>query len=109
MLLNEYNELRIQDFGLSAKIVDMIHSEFDENEQSSKKGTPTYMSPELFSNQGVMSFQSDFWAMGVILYEMAVGKPPFESNSFTTLVDLILNSHFEPIKDVSIEFNDLIS
>ena len=41
------------------------------------------MSPELFTAKGVMSFQSDFWALGCIFYELAIGHPPFESTSFT--------------------------
>jgi serine/threonine-protein kinase ULK4 len=33
-----------------------------------KKGTPSYMAPELFDVNGVYSFQSDLWALGCIMY-----------------------------------------
>ena len=47
-----------------------------------KRGTPYYMAPELFEDDGVYSFASDLWSLGIILYEMAAGKPPFFSQSF---------------------------
>ena len=42
-------------------------------------GTPNYIAPEVISNttQG-HSFEVDVWAVGVILYTLLVGKPPFE-------------------------------
>ena len=41
-------------------------------------GTPLYMSPEsLISN--TYSFKSDIWSLGIVLYEMIVGKTPFIS------------------------------
>jgi len=49
------------------------------------------MAPELFQDEGVHSFASDFWALGCILYELATGRPPFTSSSFQELVGLILN------------------
>ena len=51
-----------------------------------KSGTPYYMAPELFSDEGVYSFASDMWALGCVLFELATGKPPF---SATGLKDLI--------------------
>jgi serine/threonine-protein kinase ULK4 len=44
------------------------------------------MAPELFQDDGVYSFYSDFWALGCVLYELATGKPPFNA---TLLKDLI--------------------
>ena len=42
-------------------------------------GTPEYLSPEAFLGHGVDT-QSDVWALGILLYEMLVGYPPFEGN-----------------------------
>lgn len=44
------------------------------------------MAPELFQDDGVYSFYSDFWALGCVLHEMATGKTPFTA---TGLKDLI--------------------
>jgi len=49
------------------------------------------MAPELFQDDGIHSFASDFWALGCVLYELATGRPPFVSANFQGLVELILN------------------
>ena len=66
--------MKLSDFGLARRIMDTISEE-----SKQKRGTPYYMAPELFSDDGVYSFASDLWSLGVVLYEMATGKPPFVS------------------------------
>lgn len=46
VLLNEYSNLKLCDFGLAKKIVDLIQA--DSEGQKPKSGTPYYMAPELF-------------------------------------------------------------
>jgi serine/threonine-protein kinase ULK4 len=60
VLLNEYSTLKLCDFGLSRKLVDLDSKEAkideDGEETKSKSGTPYYMAPELFTDEGVHSF-----------------------------------------------------
>lgn len=42
-------------------------------------GTPNYLSPEVLEQGGGHSYEVDCWAIGVILYTMMNGRPPFES------------------------------
>jgi len=55
---------------------------------SRTRGTPDYMAPEVIQGFGC-SFASDWWAMGVVLYEMLMGTTPFLSTSVKELFDEI--------------------
>jgi serine/threonine protein kinase len=52
-------------------------------------GTPLYMAPELVQEQPY-NHTSDLWSLGVILYELFVGQPPFYTNSIYTLIHHIV-------------------
>ena len=74
---------------------------------TSIKGTPLYMSPELVQEQPYDA-TSDLWSLGVILYELYCGQPPFYTNSIYTLINQIVK---EPVKypaDISKEFKSFL-
>jgi formylglycine-generating enzyme required for sulfatase activity len=63
-----------------AKLVDFGLARSDESEQTLEEsliGTPAYMSPEQLHYQGKVDRRSDIYAMGITLYEVLVGEPPF--------------------------------
>ena len=56
-------------------------------------GTPDYIAPEVILGQGY-GMPVDWWAMGVILYEMMIGATPFWSTTVDELFDEITNGEF---------------
>jgi serine/threonine-protein kinase ULK4 len=105
ILFTEYGVLKLSDFGLAKRIVELIQVE----DNTEKKGSPFYMAPELFQEDGVPSFYSDFWSLGCVLYELATGQPPFVSSSLQDLVQKILDESSPQIPGFSSDFNALIS
>jgi len=53
-------------------------------------GTPDYIAPEVFGKQGYTE-TVDWWSLGVILFEMLVGYPPFFSEEPSTTCKKIIN------------------
>ena len=74
-------------------------------------GTPDYIAPEVFSQTGYGP-EVDWWSLGVILFEMMVGFPPFFSDSPTETCKKIMNwkqyLKFPPESNISPESKDLI-
>lgn len=105
ILFTEYGTLKLSDFGLATRIIDIIQ----EKDLQSKKGTPFYMAPELFQEDGVHSFYSDLWSLGCVLFELMSGSPPFASTFFQELVAKIVSDPAPVIPDASKEFNSLIN
>ncbi len=53
-------------------------------------GSPTYMSPEQLKNARDVDGRADIWALGIILFELVVGRTPFEAESMAELSANIL-------------------
>jgi eukaryotic-like serine/threonine-protein kinase len=74
--------LRLLDFGI-AKVISSTHNLTHHN-----LGSPTYCSPERISKSQVDQ-HSDLWAVGVTLYEMLAGAPPYQAQNTRKLEALI--------------------
>ena len=60
-------------------------------------GTPEYMSPEQVQSKDV-DHRSDLYALGVVMYEMLSGKPPFTGNSAVTVALSHIRKRPPPIR-----------
>ncbi|KAG8348566.1 Protein kinase domain [Trypanosoma vivax] len=59
-------------------------------------GTPYYFSPEICRNRPYNN-KSDVWALGVLLYELATGRHPFDGNSMQQLMQSIVRGRYPPL------------
>ena len=76
------DEVRLLDFGI-AKVLTFTHSRTHLN-----LGSPGYCSPERLS-RGQVDRHADLWAVGVTLYEMLAGSPPYQARDTRKLEQLI--------------------
>lgn len=65
------------------------------------------MAPELVKEQPY-THTVDLWSLGVILYELYVGQPPFYTNSIYSLINLIINDPVKYPDNMSPDFKDLL-
>jgi class 3 adenylate cyclase/tetratricopeptide (TPR) repeat protein len=65
-------------------------------------GTAAYMSPEQVRGQE-LDARTDVWSLGVVLYEMLAGRPPFEAQNYGDLVVSILHGEPPPLSDSGVE------
>ena len=84
--------IKVLDFGIS-KLADGAGagSGMAMTRTAALMGSPLYMSPEQMRSSKDVDAQTDIWALGIILFELIAGKPPFEADSVTELAIKINN------------------
>ncbi len=84
--------LKILDFGLAMPLPPLPEATTASSDMPPQAfaGTLPYMSPEQLRGEGVDA-RSDIYSAGTVLYEMIVGRHPFEARLFTAMLDGILN------------------
>jgi polo-like kinase 1 len=104
LFINEKLELKLGDFGLATKL------DFDGERKRTICGTPNYIAPEVLEGRNGHSYEVDIWSLGVIIYTLIIGKPPFETSDVKKTYDRIRkNSYaFPDHVGISAEAKDLI-
>ena len=84
-------ELKIGDFGLATKL------EFEGDRKRTVCGTPNYIAPEILDGKQGHSYEVDIWSLGVIIYTLLIGKPPYETSDVkTTYKRIRMNAYTFP-------------
>ncbi len=103
ILIDEYGNVKICDFKKSLKVSTMNMNEIKKNKNAM---TPCYTAPELFQVDGKYSFKSDLWALGCIMYELAVGQVPFFDENIAKLINKIINDEVDFNKKELTKYSD---
>ncbi|CAK5027012.1 unnamed protein product [Meloidogyne enterolobii] len=100
ILLDSDGHCRLADFGMCKEGITR------DNLTSTFCGTPDYIAPEVFAKKFSLKkikytvqilqemeygFSVDWWALGVLMYEMMAGQPPFEADNEDDLFEAILH------------------
>jgi serine/threonine protein kinase len=107
ILLTDPLTIKITDFGLARNIntnsqintigidnqTEYIDTPAEQDLFSTFCGSPIYMSPELLNKQQYSS-KSDLWSVGIILYELITGTPPYIASNLRQLIKKV---NYEPV------------
>lgn len=95
ILFDARGDAKIMDFGLAAPVAAKGTSD-----EGQVFGTPRYMSPEQVKGERVDP-RTDLYALGVMLFELSTGFPPFEHAVITELLRMHMSSPVPKAKDLA--------
>ena len=109
VLMDEFGHVRIADFGLARD-----HLDDTKHGATTFCGTPHYVSPEMLDNHYYKNdmagygYSVDWWALGIMAYEMSQGSLPFYDKNYKRMFIKILRSPLTFRRNVSKNLESLI-
>jgi serine/threonine-protein kinase len=83
--------VKVLDFGISKSLFGSSVAEMSLTRTAAMIGSPLYMSPEQMRSAKDVDTRTDIWSLGVMLYEMITGRPPYTGDSIPALCASLLN------------------
>ncbi|MDF0645915.1 MAG: serine/threonine-protein kinase [Nitrospira sp.] len=93
IMLTKDRIVKVMDFGI-AKMASSSRTQTD-----LVLGTPTYMSPEQIAGKKVDG-RSDIFSLGVVLFELLTGRPPFTADNLSALLFAIAHQPHPPLSEL---------
>ncbi|WJZ89224.1 hypothetical protein VitviT2T_008453 [Vitis vinifera] len=91
LLLDENDNLKVSDFGLSA----MAECKHQDGLLHTTCGTPTYVAPEVINKKGYDGAKADIWSCGVVLFVLLAGYLPFHDSNLIEMYRKISKAEFK--------------
>jgi len=98
LLIDSKGHIKITDFGFAKVVTDRTWT---------LCGTPEYLAPEIIQSKG-HGKGVDWWALGILIYEMLAGFPPFSDENPYDIYKKILQGDFECPEHFSREAADIV-
>lgn len=98
ILLDDSGNAYVTDFGLAKMMGESLHL----TKPGNIVGTPAYMAPEQLRGESI-DHHADIYSLGVVLYHMLTGRPPFEASD-TNIISVIYQ-HLEKVPQPPSDLN----
>jgi serine/threonine-protein kinase len=102
--------VKVVDFGISKSLRTSENGEDEEAPRLTQTGmvlgTPLYMSPEQARGDDDLDHRVDIYALGVIMYEVATGKVPFQGTNYLSVISQVLNEQAKPPRELRPELSE---
>jgi hypothetical protein len=95
--------VKVLDFGISKSLFGTSVAEMSLTRTAALIGSPLYMSPEQMRSAKDVDTRTDIWSLGVMLYEMITGRPPYTGDSIPALCASLLNDQPVPMQQLRAE------
>lgn len=106
ILLEPDGHVVLVDFGL-AKHIKRSSVEGLEGRSNSFVGTPEYLAPEIVQGTGHGS-SVDWWTLGILMFELLLGRPPFKSKDLSILYQKIVSEDVTIPNTMSVEARSIL-